>query len=268
MDATRFDRFTISLGNRLSRRKALTGGIAGLSTLSLFGRSFSTAAQPATPAARSSQPATIYVQLADHGTWIPKPDDAGVFLLSLFDPGEQTIAFTMSPDRFVDAIPTEDLLSSLGFTPENPPNAAVEVVAPSGERDVLVVALIAPRFTPATSEGDVTVLTYEASVLKAYKGTGLEEWLPDVDDDRLPTEFERVSLFIDNGCWAFTGCYVVEPDGSRGENLGQVPATPNRMRCPGVVPDICVPCSGNNLETLHARCNEYYAACAGRCIAD
>lgn len=268
MDASRFDRLTRGLGARQSRRGVLAGGIAGLSSFALFGRPRSIFAQNATPAAQTSTPTTIYVQLADSGAWTPKPDEPGAFLLTLFDPGEQTLSFTMAPDRFVATIPTQDLLDSLGFTPENPPNAAVEVTTPTGGRDVLVVELIDPVYTLASDEDDVAVLTYEARVLKAYRGTGLEEWISDVDDDQLPTEFGQVSLFIDNGCWGFSGCYLVEPDGSRGLKIGGVPSTPNLMRCPGFEPGTCVPCSGNNLATLHARCNEYYPACEGSCIAD
>lgn len=268
MDSTRFDRLTISLSQRLSRRRAISAGIVWFSPFALAAQRSPASAQDATPAAQTSIPTTIYVQLADRGTWLPKPDAPGVYLLTLFDPGEQTLSFTMAPDRFVATVATEDFLSSLGFTPENPPNAAIEVVTPTGERDVLVVELIDPVFTPAAGEDDAAVLIYEARVLKVYKGTGLEEWLPDVDDDQLSAQFEQISLFIDNGCWGFSGCYLIEADGTRGSKIGGVPATPNLMRCPGVVPDTCVPCSGNNLATLHARCNDYYAACEGRCIAD
>lgn len=260
MDPNYFDRLTVSLSNRLSRRSFATG-VVGLSALALSGRSRPVAAQ-------TSPPSTVYVQLADSGTWFPKPDDPDVYLLTLIDPGEQTLSFTMAPDRFVATMPTEELLETLGFTPENPPNAAVEVTTPDGERDVLVVTLAAPTFAPALNEDDAAVLTYEARVLSAYRGTGLQEWLPDVEDDQLPTEFGQVSLFIDNGCWGFTGCYLIEADGSRGSKIGGVPSTPDLTRCPGVVPDTCVPCSGNNLETLHARCNARYEDCNGRCIAD
>ena len=264
MDSSTFDRLTGTFGTRLSRRHALATGIGGLSTVALFGRLPGVAAQNAALAT----PTTIYVQLADGGTWTAKEGEPGVYLLSLFDPGEQTLSFTMAPDRFVTTIATEDLLETLGFTPENPPNAAVEVTLPNGERDVLVVQLMDPVYTLASGEDDGSRLTYEARVLNAYKGTGLQEWLPDVDDDRLPAEFGGVSLFIDNGCWGYSGCFVVEADGSRGGRVGGVPGTPNLMRCPGFEPDSCVPCSGNNQATLNARCNQAYAACNGSCIAD
>lgn len=268
LDSTHFDRLTIALGRRRSRRNAIALGTAGLTTLGLAPRAPQVSAQDATPAPQSATPTTIYVQLADSGSWTPKPDEPGIYLLTLFDPGDQTIAFTMAPDRFVASMPTDVLLDTLGFTPEFPPNAAIEVVTPDGERDVLVVTLMNPTLVQGTDEGDPNVLTYEAQVLKAYKGAALEEWLPDVEDDQLPTQFEQVSLFIDNGCWGFTGCYVIEADGSRGERVGDVPATPNLMRCPGFEPDTCVPCGGNSIETLHARCNSYYPACNQRCIAD
>lgn len=267
MDPARFDQFTRTLGAHTSRRRALVAGIAGCSALTGLARPKATSAQDATPASQTSSPTTVYVQLADSGTWVPKPDEPGTYLLTLFDPGEQTLSFTLAPDRFVATIPTEDLLATLGFTPENPPNAAIEVVTPDGERDVLVVELTNPVYTIAIATS-ASVLTYEARVLSAYRGTGLQEWLPDVADDQLPTEFEQVSLFIDNGCWGFTGCYLVESDGSRGDWIGGVPSTPNLLRCPGVVPGTCVPCSGNNIETLHARCNSTYRDCNGSCIAD
>lgn len=266
MDASRFDRLTISLGRRLSRRQAIAGG-AGLAVASMAIRPLASLAQDATPAAQTSTPTTVYVQLADTGTWLPKPDAPGVYLLTLVAPGEQTLSFTMAPDRFVATIPTEDLLATLGFTPENPPNAAIEVVTPAGERDVLVAELMNPTFVAGTDDGDPAVLTYEAHVLNAYTGTGLEEWVPDVNDDQLPTEFEQVSLYIDNGCWGYSGCYATGSDGSR-TRIGDVPGTPNLMRCPGPEPGTCEPCGGNNQQTLNARCNTFYDACDRGCIAD
>jgi hypothetical protein len=268
MDSNRFDQLTRTLGARRSRRRALATGVGGLSALALGGRVLPAMAQEATPAAQTSVPTTVYVQLADEGRWTPKPEAPGVYLLTLIEPGEQTLSFTMAPDKFVATIRTEDLLESLGFTPEFPPNAAVEVVTPDGERDVLVVELMDPVYTPAGGVGTPAVLTYEARVLNAYRGTGLQEWATDVEDDQLPTEFEQVSLFIDNGCWGYTGCYLVEADGLRGANVGQVPGTPNLARCPGVAPGTCVPCGGNNQATLNARCNAAYADCSGSCIAD
>jgi len=266
MESHHFDRLTVSLSMRFSRRRALTAGVAGLVAAGLA-RGGPAVAQDATPTASTSTPTTVYIQLADGGSWVPKPDADDVYLLTLIDPGEQTLSFTLAPDRYVTTIPTEDLLETLGFTPDNPPNAAIEVVTASGERDVLVVQLMDPVYTVAADGNLGALLIYEARVLDAYRGTGLQEWTPEVDDDQLPTEFERVSLFIDNGCWGFTGCFLVE-DGVRGARIGAVPSSTNLMRCPGFEPGTCVPCSGNSTETFHARCNSYYSECNNRCIAD
>jgi hypothetical protein len=268
MQATHFDRFTIALATRRSRRRVMLTGIGALATSVLSGSLRPTRAQDATPTVQPNTPTTVYVQLADNGTWVPKPDEPGTYLLTLFDPGDQTLACTLAPDRFVATMPTEELLNTLGFTPENPPNAAVEVVTSDGGRDVIVVELTDPVYAVGSGEDTTTVLIYEARVLSAYRGTALQEWTPDVDDDQLPAVFEEVSLFIDNGCWSFTGCYLLNDDGSYLAKIGSIPSTPNLARCPGVVPGTCVPCSGNSIETLHARCNAHYDDCEGRCIAD
>jgi hypothetical protein len=113
-------------------------------------------------------------------------------------------------------MPTDQFLDELGFTPANPPNAAVEVWAENGERDVLVVQLIDPVFTRTFGEDREEVLTYDARVLSAYSGERLTEWLPDVADDQLPVEFSNVSLFIDYGCYTVQACYKLSMGRSQG----------------------------------------------------
>ena len=79
-------------------------------------------------------------------------------------------------------VPTDRFLDALGFTPISPPNAAVVVTTPEGERDVLVVELVNPVYSRSYGENGEDVLTYEATVLSGYQGTGLAEWTPQVDD--------------------------------------------------------------------------------------
>src|SRR5262245_37648687 len=129
MDSHRFDRFSSLLAKRLNRREALAAGAASIAAAGIA--SAEVAAQDATPvdplAQDSSKPAFLFVQLADAGTWIPKPDEEGVYLLTLAGVGEQTLFFTDRPDRIVGTISTDQFLDALGFTPLNPPNAAVVV---------------------------------------------------------------------------------------------------------------------------------------------
>src|SRR5262245_1489539 len=80
------------------------------------------------------------------------------------------------PDRIVGTVETARFLEALGFTPANPPNAALVVRTPAGERDVLVVELFNPVYTEDFSaDGGVSVM-YEARVLDAYQGEELDQW--------------------------------------------------------------------------------------------
>lgn len=269
MDPRRFDRLTMRLGTRLSRRRALATGAAGLSALSLSAHRFSVSAQDATPAAidsGKSSPGFIFVQLADRGTWTPKPDKDGIFELTLYGTGEQTLYMATGAERIVGTMPTDEFLDLLGFTPANPPNAAVEVWTADGERDVLVVELIDPVYTRTFGDDAEETLTYDAKVLSAYTGERLAEWLPDVDDDQLPLEFTRVSLFIDSVCFTVQACYKLVGGRSQGIYIGKLPGG-NVRRLPNVLGE-CLPWRGITMGELNALCNESYAECAGSCIAD
>ena len=271
MESSQFDRLTVSLSARLSRRRAVATGIAGLSAFALSAEQFPVSAQDATPEPSidpaDSSPGFIYVQLAERGTWTPKPDEEGVFELALFGAGEQTLYFATGSTRIVGTMPTDEFLDELGFTPANPPNAAVEVWTADGERDVLVVQLIDPVYTRTFGDDAEEVLTYDARVLSAYSGERLTEWLPDVDDDQLPVEFTNVSLFIDYGCYTVQSCYrPYEESSSLGAYIGPLPGG-NVRRLPNVVGE-CSPWRGITMGELGEKCNQGYAECEGSCIAD
>ena len=266
MDSTRFDRLTVTLGARLSRRRALAAGVAGISAISLSPRLQPVFAQDATPAAspvaaETTPPTFLFVQLADSGTWVPKPDEDGVYLLTLSGTGDQTLFFSDGP---VGTFATEHMLKTLGFTPVNPPNAAVLVQTPEGGQDVLVVELFNPVFSQVSGGEDQ--LVYEAKVLNAYHGAGLEEWVPEVDDDQLPTEFTSVSLFIDD-CAGIDQCNLW-----RGAEIpayvGQIPGGPYRV-CFNESTGLCELCEGSYAE-FDALCREAFPdQCAqGTCFTN
>jgi hypothetical protein len=262
MDSSQFDRLTRTLGARLSRRNALAGGIAGLSAFAFSGRPLPAFAQDATPEAASSEHrAFMFVQLADSGNWVPKPDEEGVYLLSLTGIGDQTLYFS---EGTAGTFPTDHMLRSLGFTPINPPNAAVVVQTPDGVQDVLVVELFNPVFTEGAPGSNQ--LTYEATVLNTYTGAGLDEWVPQAEDDQLPVEFTNVSLFIDD-CPGIMVCAL-----STGNNqfsyVGEIPGGPYRQ-CLDESTGICVLCEGSFAE-FDALCREAYAdTCAqGVCFTN
>src|SRR4051812_33176550 len=137
MDSTRFDRFARSFSRRLTRRETLVAGTAALTTFGLATGAL--AAQEATPEpspdAMELGPSFLFVQLAERGSWRPKPDEPGVYLLTLFGASNQTIYFSDRPERIVGTVPTDRFLGALGFTPNEPPNAAAVVQTPEGERD-------------------------------------------------------------------------------------------------------------------------------------
>src|SRR5215207_272633 len=264
MDSNRFDQLTRTFGTRLSRRRALTVGAAGLATAALARTASGTIAQDATPqAAASEHPTFLFVQLADSGTWTPKPDEEGVYLLTLAGTGEQTLYFSDRPDRIVGTLPTDQFLNALGFSPVEPPNAAVVVTTPEGTRDVLVVELFNPVYTRTFGEDGEEFLTYEAIVLNSYVGEGLEEWVPQADDDQLPSEFTNVSLFIDD-CADIGGCYT---GGFWGLSyVGEVPGGPFG-RCYSWSDQQCMPCE-HDYGYYNSICNNTFSACEGNCTTN
>jgi hypothetical protein len=253
MDSTRFDQLTRTFSTRLSRRRALATGAAGLSALAFAGRSLPGFAQDATPQATpvsgQSHPPFMFVQLADSGSWMPKPDEDGVYLLSLSGAGDQTLFFS---DGNYGTFATDHMLKTLGFTPVNPPNAAVVVTAPDGTQDVLVIELLNPIYRQV-AEGD-DQLVYEAKVLNVYTGNGLEEWVPQADDDQLPTEFTNVSLFIDD-CADASQCFVWI-DGQRPRYVGEIPGGPYRI-CFDGDSGACYLCEGSYAE-FNALCRKAF----------
>lgn len=209
MESSRFVQQTTSLSTRLTRRNDLASA-AGLSALGLPQSAQGVLAQDATPATsdatEEAKLAFLFVQLFDLGTWYPKPDEARVYQLTLTGAVAQTLFFSDRPARIVGTVDTAQFLDCLGFTPFNPPNAALVVRTPEGERDVLVVELCNPVFTEDFAIAGGVQLSYEARVLEAYHGDGLTTWVTEQQDDELPDAFSNISLFIDD-CPDLTGCY-------------------------------------------------------------
>ena len=269
MDSTRFDRFTKTFGRRLTRRETLAVSAAALTTFGLAkgGLAAQEATPDASPEAVELGPSFLFVQLAERGSWVPKPDEPGVYLLTLYGASNQTIYFSDRPDRIVGTVPTDRFLGALGFTPGEPPNAAAVVQTPDGERDVLVVELFNPVYTQVFGENGEDALTYEAKVLAGYQGEGLAEWVPQADDDQLPQDFTQISLFIDD-CADMEGCYL---DGIGGPTayVGPIPGGPYG-RCWDWGYLTCVPCQRgfHSYKEYDNVCNETYPRCQGICITN
>jgi hypothetical protein len=283
VDANRFDDLARTLSHRVSRRTALGAAVAGLA----LGSGANVAAQEATvvssPAADADKPVFMFVQTAMLGRaevnpaagtpvadGTPVPGGGAPYLLTLEGHSGQTIYFSDRPDRIVGAVPTEDFLEGLGFTPANPPNAALVAEFAAGD-GVVVLALIDPVYDPET-----LTVTYGAEVLDAFAGEGLVSVTENQVAARLPAEFEQAALFIDD-CPNFTTCavevcFAIVDDGEQHircwlEDVGPIPTGPFKA-CFSPDGVTCVPCEAT-IEQLAALCNEKYPAewqCDSRCV--
>lgn len=265
MDSSRFDRLASRFASRrLTRRAALTAsgtGAIGLTTVALGGADrAAVSAQDATPAVAEGGPAFLFVQLFEQGTWTPKPDEEGIYLLTLTGAGAQTLFFSDRPDRIVGTVDTSRFLEGLGFSPFNPPNAALVLRTPEGERDVLVVELFDPIYTEEFDADGGVQVTYEARILEAYRGDGLDVWVAEQDNSVLPEQFSDVSLFIDD-CAGMTGCYYKECtfNSCRTVFAGDIPGGPYG-RCWSWEEFNCVPCAHDDAH-YNAICNKAYGSC-------
>ncbi|MGE3797207.1 MAG: hypothetical protein AB7G88_05130, partial [Thermomicrobiales bacterium] len=189
MDAEQFDRLTRALSRHFSRRAAIAAALVGTAA-SRMGQA---EAQDATPAPEGEKPVFMFVQTAELGrgevnpaAGTPAADGTPLaggganFLLTLEGHSGQTIYFSDRPDRIFGALPTEDFLVNFGFTPVNPPNAALVANFAAGD-GVVVLELIEPVYDPATN-----LLTYGIEALETYAGENLDPVLREQVTERLP----------------------------------------------------------------------------------
>ncbi len=229
MDERRFDTISKSLTATATRRRALFGAAGGglaaaLGAVALRPGAAQDDPADATPGATPSLPGDegqefLFVQVFTDGTWTPNPDQEGVYILSLTGHAAQTIYFSDRPERVVGTVPTTRFLDGLGFTPANPPNAALVTPTADGQ-DVLVVELFNPVYTQVVGAiGDVSI-TYQARILDGYSGTGLAPLAAQQIDADLPAVLGPSSLFIDDCPDGFFLCttpnkwLICDPGGS------------------------------------------------------
>ena len=206
VDANRFDAWTRALSGRLSRRRArrrggagLVGGVVG--ALGVRRGGAQEGSPGATPAAASEigNRAFLFVQTFRDGTFAPKAGEDGVFTLTLNGGTGHTVYFSDRPERLVGTVPTQAFLDGLGFSADDPPNAALVAQTEAGE-DVLVVEL----FDPVHDEAAGT-LTYDVRVLAEDARIGLASLAARQEDGELAERFDAASLFIDacprRQCW-------------------------------------------------------------------
>lgn len=259
MDSDRFDRLARGVAHsRLDRRAALRGGTAAVATIFTVAKATGAQGTPTSDQELASDKSTLFVQTAQAGTFVPfdpaTPDATshGTHVLTLSGHPGQTIGFSDRPQRNFGSLPTGQFLTELGFTPDNPPNAALVVSTPAGD-DVLVVELLNPSYDP-----DGALLMYEANILAEYTGAELAPVADQQRDSQLAEEFDRVSLFIDDcpdanplNCYNID-CTIVGDLGDQGMCWNWSTIT-------------CEPCNGG-YEGTAEECNERFSLCNGHCL--
>ncbi|MGE3797719.1 MAG: hypothetical protein AB7G88_07740, partial [Thermomicrobiales bacterium] len=133
----------------------------------------------------------------------PTTIEAPGYTLTLSGHIGETIYFSDRPARVFGQTPTPIFLENLGFTPDNPPNAALVTRGDDGTPVVVVVEL----HDPVIDESSGTV-TYQANVLSTYDGEGLRHVLEQDYSTEMPVEFGSGSLFIDDCPDEPYACYL------------------------------------------------------------
>ena len=275
MDANLIDRLARHLGARATRRTALGSALAGLA-LGAAGHAAAQAGTPspaASPGPTGEKPVFMFVQTAISGRGEVNPNAgtptaAGAtpvagggapFLLTLRGHSGQTIYFSDRPDRIVGATPTGEFVAELGFSPENPPNAALVSEFKSGQGAV-VLTLTDPVYDAQTD-----MLTYGADVLTGYQEGNLAPVTKDQVALKLPAEFGATALFIDD-CPDLKSCYYNIIDTPF--YAGPIPGGPYGQCWQGLFKGGCEPCwQWETWEYLAGLCNGAYGSCRGACYA-
>lgn len=208
--------------------------------------------------ATAEHPTFLFVQTAAGGVWEPDPDEDGRFLLRLTDTIAHTVYFSDRPERITGVVPTGQFLDALGFTPVNPPNAALVAQTNTGE-EVVIVEL----FDPVYNETDAT-LVYRARLLADYDGEGLGQ-LGAQRSASLPEDFGPASLFIDDCPDSSINCWKAHINDGGSDLMGTV--GPMGF-CWDWSQFCCQPCGEPNGGYWSDVCNHTFGDCDGRCYAN
>ena len=259
MDPARFDCLARSFAHaRLNRRTVLTGSSLGLAGMVAGALTVRAQGTPTAGEALAADDATLFVQTAAGGTFLPNtlatPDgmEHGTYLLTLSGHPGQTIGFSDRPQRNFGQLATPAFLEALGFTPDNPPNAALVVSTPDGTDDILVLELLNPSY-----DDEAGLLLYEANILGEYAGEVLSPVADRQQDQELVSEFDHASLFIDDCADLTIGC--------RDAQCNSVGDVGNHGMCWNWDAFECQPCDGG-WSGMAQLCNSTYPAqCGGQC---
>ena len=133
----------------------------------------------------------MFVQSAHSGSFVPVEGEENLYTLTLEGVSPQTIAFADRPERDVGQVPMQKFLDGLGFSPKNPPNAAIEILEAEEEEDVMVMELLDPVYDAANQ-----TLQYNVSILEEPNHS--YAIFNERHDESLSEHFGPAALFIDD----------------------------------------------------------------------
>jgi hypothetical protein len=150
----------------------------------------------------------------------------------------------------------------MGFTPVNPPNAALVADTAQQDDDVLLLELLNPTYDAASQ-----TLTYEADILQQYRGEGLKPLAAQQRDKTIAPTFGSASLFIDDCPDANFDCCISGATSCGPGNAYYAGHLGTFGACWSWSDGCCVPCVNPSHEYWEAQCNQTFPACNGSCVA-
>lgn len=185
----------------LSRRRMLAG-VAGLAAAAAFTRG--TRAHDATPSPMADEATFLFVQTGfTSGVLDQATEGVQSWMLTLQGAPAQTAFFSDRPERIAGAMATADFLTTLDFSADDPPNAALVIDTEDGS-DVVILELTEPVYDAAAG-----TLTFITKILDtdALEKSGYGFATDPLGPDAAPAEFGQASLFIDS----LVGCSPWDP---------------------------------------------------------
>ena len=268
MNQDRFDRLARALGHRVSRRVAIRAGGVGLAAGGFATAGLaSAAAQEATPQA-SPAPGDktffMFVQSFASGRLAPKAGEDARYELTLAQGLGQTLFFSDRPERIVGTVPTQRFLDGLGFTPANPPNAALVADLGGGDEEILVVELFNPRYAEAARTA-----TYDAAILADVDRVDMRFAEAPRGAEHLAAgrEYGASHLFIDD-C-PDVSCCLRMYQGAREPTCVGPQTAYNGGQCWHGSCFCCESCFGHSEQDFANGCNNTYPdQCQGECFVN
>jgi hypothetical protein len=141
----------------------------------------------------------MFVQSAQSGTLVPVAGADNRYILTLMGTSPQTIAFSHRPERVVGQVPLQKFLDGMCFSPENGPNAALEILEANEEEDLAVVELFDPEYDAANK-----TLKYNVSIVSQPNLSYAV--FNERADKALPETFGPAALFIDDCADGYMTC--------------------------------------------------------------